>query len=357
VRRRTKIIAMLAVAVLLLLVMVLRADPRDVAHQLQQADLSLIAAVVVLYLLNTVAKIARWYALVMKPDYRPPLRSVALFFLIGLVVNNTTPGRIAGEPVRAYLLKTSTNYPMGRGMASIFLEKTIDTIVTISLAVIAILLLIRVISHDATVSLLLSAGVIALLMGGLIFFVAYPSSPRRVAAWAFDRLRRRWSSERVEAAEEYVGGFLRAFERGTKDIAKDRQRAAAAVGLTVVIWLNEALRLWLVFLALGFNVSSELMIVATSLSSFAALLIPIGAGNSAAIAVICTLAGIKGDLATTASLIFIMTSIWLSIPLGAGSMAVAGVRSESLFPNMREEAKVEQAPVEDAKDEAEPGEA
>ena len=105
----------------------------------------------------------------------------------------------------------------------------------------------------------------------------------------------------------------------------------AAIGLTIIIWLNETLRLWLVFLALGYNISSELMLLTVTLSSFAALLIPLGAGNSAAIAVICGLAGVDGDLATTASLVFIMTSIWLSVPLGASAMAFAGLRASEVL--------------------------
>jgi uncharacterized protein (TIRG00374 family) len=322
---------MILLAVLIIVALVVQADPADIADQLRQVDLGILAGVVALYLLNTVAKVLRWYALVSSKGRDVAFRKVFLFFLIGLAVNNTTPGRIAGEPVRAYLLKTGTDYPMGRGMASIFLEKTIDTIVTISMALVGIVLLIRVIPWSSTVTLLLSAGVVALFMGGLIVLVAFPAGPRRVAGWVFARLRRGRRSGSVEGLERLVDGFLGTFEQGTRDIARDRPRAMAAIGLTIVIWLNETLRLWLVFLALGENVSSELMLIAVTLSSFAALLIPLGAGNSAAIAVICGLAGVDGDLATTASLVFIMTSIWLSVPLGAGAMAVTGLRASEVL--------------------------
>jgi uncharacterized protein (TIRG00374 family) len=328
---RTQLGLAMLLAVVIIAVMVIRADPEDVLGKIQDADLGIIAMVVGLYLVNTMAKIVRWYALVSSNGHSVPFGRLALYFLIGLSLNNSTPGRIAGEPARAYLLKTGTDYPMGRGMASIFLEKTIDTIVTISLALVGILLLINVLSSTATTSLLLSVGMVALFMGGLITLVAFPQGPRRVSAWVFAKMNRRGGSERVASLEALVDGFLGNFEKGTRDIAHDRPKAMAAIGLSIVIWLNEALRLWLIFLALGFNVSAELMLVATTLSSFAALLIPLGAGNSAAIAVICGVAGIDADLATTASIVFIMTSIWISVPLGAGSMAITGIKARDVL--------------------------
>ncbi len=73
------------------------------------------------------------------------------------------------------------------------------------------------------------------------------------------------------------------------------------------------------------------MMVATALASFAALLIPLGAGSSTAIAAICTLAGIDGSLSTTAGLVFVMTSIWISIPLGAAAMALSGIKAADVL--------------------------
>jgi uncharacterized protein (TIRG00374 family) len=334
-RRRTRIVIMILLAVLILAALVWRADPEDVAEHIAMADLWLIAAVVGLYFLNTLAKIIRWYALVHDDAHPVPFGRVAMYFLIGLAVNNTTPGRIAGEPVRAYLLRAGNDYPMGRGMASIFFEKTMDTIVTIFLAVLGVVLLIRVISGDAVASLLLSVAIIAVLMGGLIVFIAFPAGPRKVAQWLFGRMRRKGEEGRAARLERVVTGFLGAFEGGVKEIARDRTRALSCTGLTVFIWLNEAVRLWLVFLALGSNESFELMMVAVCLASYAALLIPLGAGNSTAIVVICILAGIEGDLATSASILAIMTSIWLSVPLGAGAMTVAGMKMDRI-PSPRE---------------------
>jgi uncharacterized protein (TIRG00374 family) len=137
----------------------------------------------------------------------------------------------------------------------------------------------------------------------------------------------------AERWEPKISGFLGTFEQGTREIAKSPSQTAVATGLTAVIWFNEALRLWLVFVALGFNPgpSFELMMVATALASFAALLIPLGAGSSTAIAAICALASIDSTLAATAGLVFVMTSIWISIPLGASAMAISGIRSEDIL--------------------------
>jgi len=322
---------MLALAAVLLAFLVLNANPAKVAEQLAGADLALVGVVVGLYVLNVGVKSLRWYVLVADRRIRTPLRSVALYFVIGQSINNTTPGHLAGEAVRSTLLKDATGYPFGRGMASIFLEKTIDTIVTLVLAIGALVLLSTVLSHEATAQLLLSSALITALMATLIVFVAYPSGPRRAADWTFRRLGRWASEETIAGLRRTVDGFLGTFERGTHDISRDRARAATATGLSLAIWLNEALRLWLVFLALGLNVSSELMVVCATLSSFAALLVPIGAGNSLAIAGICALAGIDAHIATTASLLFIMTSVWLSVILGLAAMAVNGIQASELL--------------------------
>jgi uncharacterized protein (TIRG00374 family) len=327
--RRTKFAIMMSLAVLVLVALVLQADPQVVADQLRQADLTILAGVVVLYLLNALTKVVRWYVLLSRRGESLPFGRVALYFLIGLAINNATPGRVSGEPVRAYLVKTGTDYPMGRGMASIFVEKTIDTVVTLTFAVVGILLLIGVLNEEASNTFMLSAGIVAVFMMALIVFIAFPGVPRRFAAWFFARLHRRGETARAEKWESRVDGFLGTFEQGTREIAKNPYQTAAATGLTAVIWFNEALRLWMVFLALGFDPgpSFELMMVATSLASFAALLIPLGAGSSTAIAAICTLAGIDGTLCSTAGLVFVMTSIWISIPLGAAAMAISGVKA------------------------------
>ena len=320
---------MMTLAVLVLVALVFQADPAVVADHLRQADLMVLVSVVALYLLNALTKVIRWYVLLSRKGEKLPFGKVALYFLIGLAINNATPGRVSGEPVRAYLVKTGTDYPMGRGMASIFLEKTIDTIVTLVFAVVGIVLLIGVLNKEASDDLLMSAGIVALFMVGLIVFIAFPSIPRRMAAWFFGTLRRRGDSEKAEMWESKIDGFLGTFEQGTREIAQNPYQTAAATGLTAVIWFNEALRLWLVFVALGFDPgpSFELMMIATSLASFAALLIPLGAGSSTAIAAICTLAGIDGSLSTTTGLVFVMTSIWISIPLGAAAMAISGVKA------------------------------
>lgn len=322
---------MALMAILVMLALVFQADPGQMRDLLDQMDLTIIIAVVGLYLLNMTAKVLRWYALLSRKEGTPPIRRVALYFLIGMAINNSTPGRVSGEPVRAYLVKTGSDYPMGRGMASIFVEKTIDTIVTLIFAVVGILLLIGVLNEKASDVLLLSAGIVAVFMIVLIVFIAFPGIPRRLAARFFRRLRRRGDSERAESWEARMDGFLGTFEQGTREIAKNPYQTAAATGVTTIIWFNEALRLWLVFLALGYNASFELMMVATALASFAALLIPLGAGSSTAIAAICTLAGIDGTLSTTAGLVFVMTSIWISIPLGAAAMAISGVRGDEVL--------------------------
>lgn len=327
--RRTKFVIMMALAVLVLAALVVQADPSTVAEQLSEADLTILLAVVGLYLVNVATKVLRWWVLLYREGESPPLSKVALYFLIGLAINNATPGRVSGEPVRAYLVKTGTDYPMGRGMASIFIEKTIDTVVTLTFAVLGLVLLIDVLNPKATNDLMLSAGIVALFMGTLIVFIAFPGIPRRIAAWFFARMRGRGESERAERWEATIDGFLGSFERGTKEIGRSPVKTMAATGLTAVIWFNEALRLWLVFVALGFDPgpSFELMMVATSMASFAALLIPLGAGSSTAIAAICTVAGIEGTLSTTSGLVFVMTSIWISIPLGAAAMALSGIKA------------------------------
>jgi uncharacterized protein (TIRG00374 family) len=322
---------MMLLAVLVMVALVLQADPDEMADLLEGMDLTIIVAVIGLYLLNIIAKVLRWYALLSRKENTPSLGKVGLYFLIGMAINNSTPGRVSGEPVRAYMVKTGTDYPMGHGMASIFLEKTIDTIVTLSLAVIGLVLLIGVISSEAQNTLFLSIGIVALFMGTIILLLLYPKGMRRLSAWAFRRLRNRMEIERIDRWEEKASGFLGTFETGTREIASNRAPAMAATGLTIVIWLNEALRLWLVFWALGYNISAELVIVAVCLASFAALLIPLGAGSSTAIAAICILAGVDPTLSTTAGLLFVMTSIWISLPLGAAAMAISGVKAGDIL--------------------------
>ncbi|UCG69969.1 MAG: flippase-like domain-containing protein, partial [Thermoplasmata archaeon] len=180
---RRKVIALIGISIAMIIVMIIITDPKKMGEILVETDFSLVLGVVGLYLINGFVKAARWQILVASSGSKIKFFRIYLFLLIGLMINNTTPGRVGGEPVRAYLLRSQDNIPMGRGLSTIFVERIVDLIVLTSMALIGIGLIIPILltSDLGIEALLLSFIPVIVVIVILIYVATHPVILRRAA--------------------------------------------------------------------------------------------------------------------------------------------------------------------------------
>ncbi|UCF08112.1 MAG: flippase-like domain-containing protein [Thermoplasmata archaeon] len=334
---KRRLLFLVVVSVLLIAAMVIITDPREMGDILVKTDFTLIMCVIALYMINGVVKAVRWFLLIRLTGGKVPLSRVYLFLLIGLMINNTTPGRIGGEPVRAYLLKQEDATPMGHGISTIFIERIMDLIVLTSMALIGIALILPLLlSAESNMALMLLSfvPVIALIVI-LLYIASHPALLKRSCRGVFRVFRRFSKKGWLVKIEMGLTSFLDSFIMGVREIRRallvQKKRGAAFVGLTVAIWVNEAARIYLILISLPDVKAPSFgaVLIASSVATVFGAFLPIGALHATLVSSVFAALGVDMASATTAGILTIMTSIWLSIPLGIAAMFIVGLKIDT----------------------------
>ncbi|UCH89280.1 MAG: flippase-like domain-containing protein [Thermoplasmata archaeon] len=324
----TRFLVTIILSILVIILMLWVSNPSEFADKLQNINLKFILLVIGLYFANVFTKAYRWYLLVNSTGVRVPFKKTFPFFIIGLAFNNVTPGKIGGEPIRAYLLKKDADVPVGQGLASILTEKIMDIIVIATMAIIGaafilpllsageakilIILLIFVISViTATLIILSHAGIFARIVNALVKFSAKRPNNKFVS---------KWTSALV--------GFVDKFKLGISKIFEAKRTAGGCIVLTVIIWINEALRLYIIFWAMPGVSGTSLgaVFIAASIANILGIVMPLGSGNIFGIGAVFIALGMEPSSASLAGFLHAATSVWISIPMGVGAMLITGYK-------------------------------
>jgi len=356
---RKRLLLLVVISVILILSMILITDPEAIWEDLVDTDFSIILCVVGLYLLNGVVKAARWQVLLRSFGSEVPFKRLYMFLLIGLMVNNTTPGRVGGEPVRAYLLRLEDETPMGQGLSTIFVERIMDLVVLLSMALTGIIIvlpqLLRV--SDEIQWILFAFLPMIVLIVALVFLASRPTLLKKATRFLFSFFRRFWKGRWLQKAEDGLTSFVDSFSDGFKLIRKKvfrvPRRGVAFTVLTVAIWINEAARIYLILISLPeVEVPSfGAVLIASSVATVFGALLPIGAMHATLITTVFAIFRVDVASATTAGILTVGTSIWLSIPLGIAAMFIVGLKRDKVTGKLVKKGMISTEEKEEAKDE------
>jgi len=323
--RRTAVTV--ALATILVVGLILIADPGEVADAIQGADYTILLAVVLLYVINLLFKSGRWYMLLAAADHKVSLKDCLTYFSVGQAFNNLIPGRVVGEATRVYNLYEVNDVPVGTSLATIVTERVMDLVLLTVIAVSGLVLLAPLLV-DEIMNELISGVIVAVVVNGIIiYFLARPDVVERIgqraANWIGRKVSARWGQKLSTWLEKMCHSF-----RDAMRLSKGSQRwhMFGAISFTVLIWVNEVGRLFLIMVALGTDVSIFAVMIATSLSTLSSVFLPAGSGNVVMTTAIFQSVGIPLSEATTAGVLSALTSIWLSIPIGVIAMLLTGLR-------------------------------
>jgi uncharacterized protein (TIRG00374 family) len=259
------------------------------------------------------------------------------FYLIGLALNNITPGKIGGEPVRAYLLKKEAKVSIGQGIASIFAEKIFDIIVITSMAVIGAIFIIPLLTPEAgRLLIIILIGVIAAIIASLVI-VSHSTLLKKTVDKSVNFAMKVSDSSYTEKLSQALVGFVDKFRFGMKEILKAKRTASACIFLTVIIWINEALRLFIILFALPDikHAGIGAVFIASSIANILALALPFGAGHLLGINTVLIALGLDPASAGAAGILHVATSLWISVPLGAAAMLITGFKLSKISKKSR----------------------
>jgi uncharacterized protein (TIRG00374 family) len=142
---------------------------------------------------------------------------------------------------------------------------------------------------------------------------------------------------KIFSMTEKVEGAIDRFHSSLKTIGRDPSRGTGVIMLTAVIWLNEALRFYIIIHALPVDTDLNFLgaVAAIAVANILGFIIPIGAGNFLGSTSVIELLTGNRTTAVAASITQVATSLWISIPLGVISLLflrLRGRRSERAGP-------------------------
>ncbi len=336
---------MLLLAMVTLVGLILAIKPHRVAEAMAGVELWLLLVAALLYLLNVVLKATRWRQIVTTTKTDISYARALRLFLCGLAVNNTSPGGVGGEPVRALLLRHENDVPTGEGLATIFGERLMDLTILMALSVCGLWFLLPELKPEEGYNMVLSLGLLVMMLVGLLVLALHPVPLR----WLIARFKPRDGDEdRVgNGAAGQVGtndvdgpgsgeeggglrrklvGLMHQFQTGLEQLRSRPRTAAVAMGLTAAIWLNASLRFGVLVLAVTGDVKAAgLIFLAAGVVYSVGQFLPLGVGNIAVATLVLAAADVAGAQAVTIGILEVATSLTLSVPLGMGAMAMTGL--------------------------------
>jgi hypothetical protein len=279
---------------------------------------------VAVYFVAVWARAWRWHYL-LQPIQDVPTRSMFPITAIGYMGNNIYPAR-AGEVLRAVVLKRRQGVSISASLATIIVERIFDGVVMLGFVFINLPELAHLTGSSGFVGNIKQVAVIGtgVFLGALLVFLLaamFPSRSSRLGTWLIERLLPARVGERV-------AGLMHKFLDGLASLRSPLGIFMVFV-TSVIIWLLETGKYWLVMHAFNFSVSFYALMLMNGIVNLATT-IPsapgyIGTFDAPGIAVLIAY-GVNQATAAGYTLV-LHVALWLPITLlGAYFLTREGIR-------------------------------
>lgn len=301
----------------------------DFQSAIQKADYVWLAPGILVYFIAVWVRAWRWHYL-LGPIKKIPTKTIFPITTIGYMGNNIYPAR-AGEVLRAVVLKRREGVSVSASLATIIVERIFDGVVMLAFVFLNLPELAKLTGRSGFVGNIQQAAVIGtgIFIGALILFLLaamFPQTAYKAGLWFVERL----------TPERFHPRIVRTMNKFMDGLASLRSPFnVLMVFLTsVVIWLLETGKYWIVMHAFDFSVSFFALMLMNGIVNLATT-IPsapgyIGTFDAPGIAVL-TAYGV--DQATAAGYTLVLhVALWVPITLlGAYFLAREGIKwSDSL---------------------------
>ncbi len=264
----------------------------------------------------------RWMTVVREAGLKVNGTRLLLISLSGIAFSNLTPGsRMGGEPVRAYLLNKEAKTSTRDSFATIVAERVFD-IVGFSLMNIAVIIL-AVYYHlpfwiitAIIISLMISLGLTAL----LVFVSVNKKAGLKLTRFflrKFKKIIARFTD--YDSLEKRVSKDALQYSSNVKKFMKHRKLWVIGISYTLLSWVFEITRVYLVFYALGANMGLVFILSMIVISALAGAtpFVPGGLGvMESAMIIVYSAAGVGLVTAGVGTLIDRFICFWVFTVIG-----------------------------------------
>lgn len=291
---------------LVLLVMLLLGDLRQVGETMLAFQWSLYPWVFALTLINYVLRFYKWHFYLGQIGVREmSTKESARLFVAGFPLA-MTPGKV-GEALKGLWVKQKTGVSTARGVSVVMAERISDGLGVLALSTLGVIAYPQYWQAFAIVL----TGLLALILLSQI-------RPAALGLIAF--------GERLPV----VGRFsnpLREFYEGSFSLFRPGA-TLLAVSIGTVSWFAEGVGFYLVLLGLGLPGGSDTLSIAVFILSFSTVIgavsaLPggLGAAEASIAGMLIVLIGVRPDTATSATLLIRFATLWFGVALGLGVWA------------------------------------
>ena len=317
--RKTIFLLIFSVAILLVMLWFVGID--QVIDALKMANPLIIVLAILTQVFTYFLYTLRWQILNKLTDKDVSIKELLPMVLVGLAVNNITPsGRGGGEPVRAYVLAKRKDYQFEETFATVVADRALDTFPFVVLAAITIAAMALYFNFDTWLLVVMVLAVIAIVivLMVIIYMCINPGFGQRVDGWIIG-LVRRFYKKNSEELEQKIHDAILGFQDTMKLLISNRKVMYYTVPLSFVIWIFEIIRVYLVFMSFGANVSlitiGEVFIVASLVGMIP--LLPGGLGAIDGVMIIFySAAGISSSVSAAATVVERLISFWMATIIG-----------------------------------------
>jgi hypothetical protein len=300
----------------------------EMLKAVRSANHLLIASAIAVYFISVAIWAIRWQTALSFMDFRMGFGTRYLILCATIFLNNITPvARAGGDPFgRVYMMRKLVNTSYSSGMASIIGEHALTPLVIVSFLMAGLILRFGEGSVELTLILAVVWALVALgaVFGPRLFF------KKRIAIKGVSGITHRvlgWFGRRRNVREIVTG--IEAFYSSTYATMDKWEHVLAIASLTLLIGALDILRVYLIFLALGYHPTLAMLLVSSSLPVIVGL-IPFLPGGliliEGSFVSVFALFGVPLNLGLAATLIERGISFVLSTIVGAVVFSYLGVK-------------------------------
>ena len=340
---------LLTIGIIIMVIMLYFIGIDDVIDALKIANFSYILLAIFVQVLTYYLLALRWNVINKIANINVSIKSILPMIMVGLTINNITPsGRSGGEPVRALILSKHAKKPYEETFATVITDRALDMFPFLILSILAaasIFLyfdLSNLNSGNLILAIIIISVVVVTLASILLIYMSINEKFGEKATRWIVRLVNRFYKKDPESLEKKVMKAISGFQKTMKRMLSDRKILYHALPISFLIWVLEILRVYIIFLALGANVSpiliGEVFIVASLIGMIPLLPGGLGAVEGVMIS-FYSLAGITLSVSTAATLIERLISFWMTTTIGLLILPYYGgsVLDKIKFTSMNEE--------------------
>ena len=319
--KNKKVIIFLLFGLVIMAVMLYFIGIDEVIEALKLSNLWLVLLAIVIQIFTYFLYTWRWNIINKTANMDLGIKKSLPMVLVSLAVNNITPsGRGGGEPVRAYLLAKEGHFKFEDTFATVIADRALDTFPFVILAILTIIGIILTFSLDIKLIafLVICVTLITAAVILLIYVCINEAFGVKLTSWIIKIVRRLYKKFN-EGTEQRIIEAVKVFQARMNALLRDRTILYHALPLSFVIWIFEILRVYVVFLAFGANVSPIIIGEVFILASFVGM-IPLLPGGLGAVDGIMILfyatAGITASISAAATVVERLISFWMTTFVG-----------------------------------------